>query len=102
MESNHTIEKAASPSKKAAHSKRVPNHNGNSAHSQRLRLLEALRHRPMNTLEIRRELDILAPSQRIGELKHKHGHDIITHMVKDVTDAGEVHRVARYTLIKQA
>lgn len=45
--------------------------------SQRLRLLAALRVQPINTLQARRDLNVLAPAVRIFELK-AHGHDIHT------------------------
>lgn len=78
-----------------------PNTNDNSAQAQRQRLLHELRIRPMNTLQIRRELDILGVAPRIFELK-KAGHKIITQRQHVPTDCGKMHSVALYVLVKEA
>lgn len=77
------------------------NHTGNSASAQRQRLLEALRNQPMNTVQTRRELDILGVAPRIFELK-KAGHEIVTHRQHQPTDCGKMHSVALYVLVKEA
>lgn len=77
------------------------NHTGNSTNAQRQRLLEALRNQPMNTLQIRRELDILGVAPRIFELK-KAGHEIVTQRQHMPTDCGKMHSVALYVLVKEA
>lgn len=59
-----------------------------SAEAQRDRFLDALRCAPVTTIEPRRDLDILMPTARIHELKHR-----------QETDSGKLHNVARYVLI---
>lgn len=76
-------------------------HTGNSANAQRQRLLEALRNQPMNTVQIRRELDILGVAPRVFELK-KAGHEIVTHREYVPTDCGKLHYVGLYQLVKEA
>ena len=78
-----------------------PKNNGNSASAQRQRLLEALRNQPMNTVQIRRELDILGVAPRVFELK-KAGHKIVTHRQHVPTDCGKMHCVGLYVLEKEA
>jgi hypothetical protein len=73
-------------------------HTGNSAAAQRLRILEALRTRPISTLEARRELDVMHPAARVMELRAD-GHNIITHRNREPTDCGKLHTVARYVLL---
>lgn len=68
-----------------------------SAHSQRLRLLERLRIAPVDTITARRELDVMHPAARIMELK-KRGNKIDTVRVGRPTDCGKVHSVALYVL----
>ena len=78
----------------------MPNnkYSTNSA-SQRQRLLEWLRTRPITTLQARKELDIMHPSQRVLELKAL-GHNIITHWTTDDTGKAK-HRVACYVLLAE-
>lgn len=73
-----------------------------SASSQRARILARLRKGPMTTTEARRELDILMPAARVFELRHNHGFDIPKRMVKVETAPGKWHRVALYSLMKEA
>lgn len=70
-----------------------------SAEAQRDRFLDALRCAPVTTIEPRRDLDILMPTARIHELKHRHGHNIQTVRIRQETDSGKLHNVARYVLI---
>lgn len=77
-------------------------HNDNSAHTQRLRLLAAFQARhSLTTIEARRDLDILMPAARVFELRAR-GFDIATIWTDDVTECGRKHRVARYVLRKAA
>lgn len=89
--------------KKKGHPKAAPKHTPYfadlSAAAQRARLLDALRCGPLTTIEARRNLDILMPAARIHELKHRHGHDIQSIRVRQETDSGKLHTVARYILI---
>lgn len=68
-----------------------------SAHSQRMRLMERLRIAPVDTITARRELDVMHPAARIMELK-KRGNKIDTVRVGRPTDCGKVHSVALYVL----
>ncbi len=76
-------------------------HTGNSSQAQRQRLLSELRIRPMNTLEIRAELDILGVAPRVFELREA-GHKIVTHWQHVPTDCGKMHSVALYVLVQEA
>jgi len=93
-------EKPTGANQRATQTKQVE-HTGNSTSAQRQRLLAALRIRPMNTLEIRAELDILGVAPRVFELR-KRGHKILTHWRYVPTDCGKMHRVALYVLVKEA
>lgn len=73
------------------------NHSGNSAKAQRDRLQKALRVRPMTTIEIRRDLDILMPAARVFELKRL-GERISTFWKRESTESGKSHLVALYVL----
>lgn len=69
------------------------------SNSQRQRLLAWLLTRPITTLQARKELDIMHPSQRVLELKAA-GHKIETHWTTD--DSGKAkHRVACYVLLSE-
>lgn len=73
-------------------------HQGNSADTQRERLLQALRaHGSITTLEARKHLDILSPAPRIMELRRA-GRGIRTDLVRQATDCGKLHRVGLYVL----
>lgn len=93
-------EKAAS-SKETALQNSHAKYTGNNTAAQRARLLLALRKRPLSTLEIRRELDILGVAQRVLELRRR-GYKIITHWREEATDCGKLHRVALYVLLGEA
>jgi hypothetical protein len=76
------------------------NHNDNSTHSQRLRLLAAFEvQHSLTTIEARRDLDILMPAARVFELREM-GFDIATIWTQGVTENGRKHRIARYVLRK--
>lgn len=70
----------------------------NSGEAQRQRLLKRLRNGPATTIELRRELDILAPAARVHELRHRFGYDIQLDWINQATDLGKVHRVGLYLL----
>ena len=70
-----------------------------SAEAQRKRLIDALRCGPITTIEARRNLDILMPAARIHELKHEHGYDIQTFRIRQETDSGKLHSIAKYVLM---
>ncbi len=98
------IEKELDPTKKEAsamteaeRNTSKSNHSGNSAKAQRERLLKALHERPMTTIEIRRDLDILMPATRVFELKRL-GERISTFRKRESTESGKAHLVALYVL----
>lgn len=71
---------------------------GNDISIQRRRLYLALQFAPVTTFEARKYLDVIAPAQRIKEMRES-GMTIDTFLVNVVTDAGVVHqRVAMYVL----
>ena len=70
----------------------------NSAENQRQRLLEALKQKPLSTIEARRDLDIMHPAARVQELRER-GEKVITHKSTEPTENGELHTVARYVLL---
>jgi hypothetical protein len=71
---------------------------GNSVEVQRQRLLDHFqRYGSINTIEARRDLDVLHPAGRIQELR-KAGEPIQTIWTTALTEVGKVHRVARYIL----
>ena len=75
--------------------------SGNNSAAQRERLKQALRVKPMTTIEIRRDLDILMPAARVFELKRL-GERISTFWKSEATDCGELHQVALYVLNPKA
>lgn len=71
-----------------------------SARDQRQRLLAMLAAQgSATTLEIRHELDILAPAPRIYELRHSEDKNICTTWDVGENPSGGIHRIARYTLL---
>jgi len=83
----------------------IPNSNktkSTSATDQRQRILERLRLAPATTIELRQELDVMAPAPRIFELRHNYGYEIDSRMVVDETMPEHKHSVAQYTLIREA
>jgi len=74
----------------------------NSAHAQRLILMDWLQQRgSITTIEARRELDIMMPAARVFELRGM-GNDIATVWTQGATECGRKHRIARYILRKAA
>ena len=72
-----------------------------SAEAQRKRIMEYLvRHGSTDTIEARRDLDVLHPAGRIQELR-KAGVPIETIWTTVITEAGKAHRVAKYVLTLQ-
>jgi hypothetical protein len=92
--------KEAAPVKKAATCKTQNYNRVLPAKAQCRMLLAELRKRPLTTLEIRRDLDILGAAQRIMDLRDE-GYQIITHWCWDITEAGVPHRVGRYVLLAE-
>ena len=93
--------------KKKGHPKAAPSDPDShyadlSAEAQRKRLIDALRCGPVTTIEARHNLDILMPAARVHELKHSHGFDIQTIRVRQETDCGKLHSVAKYVLMAGA
>jgi hypothetical protein len=84
---------------KAALLKRLAaDYTGNSTANQRDRIMAAIRSTgSISTVEAVRYLDIIRPSSRIVELR-QHGEPIRTLWTHEETEAGEIHRVARYVL----
>lgn len=91
--------KTKCPAQKQPSTKLNDQLNNNSSASQRQRLLEWLRNKPINTIEARHKLDIMMPGPRIHELRHKHGYNIIKYWKTDITPEGYKHRVAQYVLL---
>ena len=75
--------------------------NVNTAHNQRLRLLDHLKtYGSITTIEARRELDILSPAARKLELLAR-GFNIVMVWVEGHTESGRKHRIAKYVLVNQ-
>ncbi len=71
---------------------------GNSAKTQQARIMQALQTLDnVTTPEMVRWLDCPRPGSRISELRDE-GHNIVRHWQIEETEAGELHRFARYTL----
>lgn len=69
----------------------------NSTASQRKRILEFLRIRPLDTLTARKELDVMHPAARVMELKRS-GKKIQTVKIDRASECGKIHCVACYAL----
>lgn len=70
-----------------------------SASHQRQRILTYLQAQgSATTIQLRHELDVLAPAPRIFELRHNHNANIVTSWDEAENPEGGTHRVARYTL----
>ena len=78
-----------------------PDGSNVTAAAQRARLLAALKHRVLTTLQARRELDVLHPAARVMELRDG-GYPITTTWTHDTTSEGHTHRVACYQLVGEA
>lgn len=74
---------------------------GNTGVAQCARLLARLRNGPLTTTEAQRKLDVYDPPARIFQLRAQ-GHRIDTVWTRDETEAGVLHRVGRYVLVKEA
>lgn len=71
---------------------------GNSSEAQRQRLMAHIRqHGSIDTVQARRDLDIMHPGGRVLELR-KAGVPIETIRVSVPTEAGKLHSVGRYIL----
>ena len=82
----------------AAQNKHCQNNTTNSAQAQQLRLLAHLHaYGSITTIYARKHLDIMHPAGRIRGLR-KEGHKIETHWVTELSEAGRLHRVARYVV----
>lgn len=79
-----------------------PKFTDNSAHNQRLKLLDYLfEHNSITTSEAREKLDIMSPAPRILELK-ANGYLIKTLPAEWISEHGINHKgVARYVLIQK-
>jgi len=97
---NPSKRKPTGGNQRATKTKQI-NLTGNSARAQRQRLLNALKNCPLNTIEIRRDLDILGVAPRVFELRNR-GNEILTHWHYEATDCGKMHRVALYVLVKES
>lgn len=104
--SEHATQKETPPHKARGDEKSATSHitpsstrTGNSAAAQRVRLLTALRHGPVSTIDARRPpLDVMHPAQRVLELRAA-GFNVLTAWSHEPTDAGKLHRVAKYVLV---
>lgn len=76
-------------------------HSWNTTEAQCLRALVRLRDGPVTTYELRRKHDIYDPASRVLQLR-KRGHEIMTLWQNVRTEAGVIHRVGKYCLIKEA
>ena len=89
---------ATPPHKRHALMRLLHDNPGNSAKTQQTRILLALETLGnVTTPEMVRWLDCPRPGSRISELRDD-GHNIVTHWQTVETEAGELHRFARYTL----
>jgi hypothetical protein len=76
----------------------LTNQPGNSAQTQRNRIMAALATvGPCSTAELVRWLDCPRPGARLSELRAQ-GFNVMTHWRTDQTEAGEPHRFALYVL----
>lgn len=71
---------------------------GTRGEAQRARILAALSHGALTTIEARRWLDCPHPAQRISQLKGM-GVGIVTHRTVAPSECGALHRFAAYVLI---
>ena len=70
-----------------------------SSKTQRKRIMDYLRQNgSATTIQLRHDLDILAPAPRIFELRHRENINITTSWDNATNPQGDVHRVAKYTL----
>jgi Helix-turn-helix domain len=90
---------AASPEKLTALKQLQAEFKGNSAATQRARILKALQHYSLTSFELMRYLDIYHPPARILELRRS-GCEILTSWKLELTESGKAHRVGLYVLSK--
>lgn len=77
------------------------NFKDNSAHNQRIKLLDyLLEHGSVTTSEAREKLDIMSPAARIKELRES-GYIIHTVWERWTSEHGIKHRIGRYVLIQK-
>lgn len=91
--------------KKTAHTKagrtEKPNFTNNTAHNQRIKLLDWLFEKnSITTTQARETLDVMSPAPRIFELR-KAGYLINTIWESWVSEYGIKHRIARYVLMQK-
>ncbi len=91
------------PKKKATPkgSPKQSQHNSNSTHHQRQRLLDGLRHAGpsgLSTIELREQHDIMMPAARVHELRHRQGLNIHTVWDRECNAQGNEHPCGRYIL----
>lgn len=104
MTASHDPEKtkgAAPNQENAPFATNESDNSWNTTAAQCTRALLRLRDGPVTTYELRREHDIYDPPSRVLQLR-KHGHEILTLWQNVRTEAGVVHRVGQYCLIKEA
>ncbi len=66
--------------------------------AQRQRLISHMKqYGSVSTPQARYELDIPHPAARVHELRHIHGHNIVTSMVSVINPGGEKHIFANYS-----
>ena len=98
-DSDTTKNKAVRAATQTASTKYPLNNTSNSISAQRARLLDFLSHQSsITTLDARKLLDVLHPAMRILELRSL-GFRIDTVWVKQETECGKLHRVAKYVLV---
>jgi Helix-turn-helix domain len=103
MDKGHAMtdkEKAVSPKKETAFKTILATYPGNSAVQQCHRIVEGLRLWKLTTFELSRGLDIYYAPSRIFELRER-GYEIKTLWQKVATEAGKLHNVGLYVMIKE-
>lgn len=89
------------PDRRARLQKILRDMPGNSADVQCRRILLALEGEPCTSLELFKYLDCIRVATRIHELRNR-GFRIVTHAVRQTTDAGEIHKgIALYVLLRR-
>lgn len=77
------------------------NFTDNSAHNQRLKLLDWFFEKgSITTSQAREHLDVMSPAPRILELR-KAGYQIATVLDDWISEYGIKHRIARYVLVQK-
>lgn len=77
------------------------NFTDNSAHNQRLKILDWLLEKgSISTAQARENLDIMSPAARIKELREA-GYQIVTVWDEWTSDFGIKHRIGRYVLTQK-